>query len=122
MPSFLDNIFRAKTHWRHLLIRVLLLLIFVGLIIWVALPLIYFALFGSGSGGDRYYSTRISYVIEAIVPLLFGLATSISYSFWHMQNARFSKSKSYAIAAVILLLIYPIRMVIIDAVIRLFQR
>ena len=121
MSSSISGILLSKTLWGHMILRVFLLLVFVGLIIWVALPLFYFMWFGSGSGGDQYLASKAATILEILIPLFLGTGTAIFLLRRKVREHCLPKAKSYAIAVVVILLAYPFRIALIDAVIRLFQ-
>lgn len=116
----LKSILNSKTLIGHLLLRLLTMWILIGLTIYLIFPLAFFFAYGSGATADRMIDLPISKIIVAMSPFLIGLAIVVSGLLKNEKKHNLSKAKSYIIIGLSLLILYPIRMQILDVVINIF--
>ena len=113
----LRHIITARTSFGHTIIRVLLLLFSVGLLIYLVFPLLFWFMFGEGASADRISQKSVSILLADFLPFVIGIAICSYQLIRKAKLGDLSKAKSYFIAGLTLLVVYPFREPIINAVI-----
>jgi hypothetical protein len=113
----ITHVLSAKTFPGHLILRVLLLLLFVGLLIYLVFPLFFWLIFGESASADRISEKPTTILIADLLPLLLGIVVCFYQFIRKSRKGEASKAKSYLLAGLVLLMVYPFRMPIINAAI-----
>jgi hypothetical protein len=98
-------------------VRVLLILLFVGLLIWFVFPMLFWFMFGEGASADRISQRPLSIFLGDFLPIIIGIAICFYQLVKKSKLGELSKAKSYFVAGLILLVVYPFRVPIINSVI-----
>jgi hypothetical protein len=116
MINRIKYILGTQTNYFHLGSRLTLILIFTGALIYAGLPILFWILFGEGATADHISQMTIVGLIYMFGPLI------IDFGFigWRLKiNSKkkmFRKMKSYLIILIVLIVLYPIRYSLIEAV------
>lgn len=113
----MKEIFKSKIIFGHLLLRISIVFLFVGLIIYLFFPLLYFFIFGEGSTNHISEKVTLFEFISDVLPLFIGLLICLFKIKRNYKTNQLKKAKSYLVTAILLVLLYPFRIFFIDHVI-----
>ncbi|RWY57244.1 hypothetical protein [Mucilaginibacter gilvus] len=119
--STINKLISSKTLYPHLLIRVVVFCLFVGVSYIFLVPLIYWAIVGEGSVGDGITSTPLNTFLINYLALIIGIILAAVFGYLHLKSGEFSKAKSYVIAGAFVILIYFFKEPIFNFIFYTFQ-
>ena len=121
MKTIITSILSSETKWLHLtflLIATVLLTTFLYIFV---IPVAFWSIYGEGASSERIDHLPLAIFISEWLPLIVALIIlwfSLSRS---VRNGNLSTAKSYLCIIPVLLLLYLLRMPILDVMFTIFQ-
>jgi hypothetical protein len=109
MKESLTEILKAKMEWKNFFISLALGLLFASLLYILLIPLTYWGLFGEGETASNIMDKPLnSFILEygtlALILFIYGTLAFSTY-----RNEKFSKTKSFILAGIIIFAVYMFR-------------
>lgn len=117
----IKRIFSSKTMWGHLTLLLVATVLVTAFLYIFAIPLAFWSIYGAGASSERIDRLPLVIFISEWLPLIVALSFLCFSSVRSVRNGNLSAAKSYLCIIPLLLLLYLLRMPILDVMFTIFQ-
>jgi len=121
MKTTIKRIFSNETKWGHLTFLLAATVLGTAFLYIFVIPVVFWSIYGAGASSERIDRLPLAIFISEWLPLIVALIFLWFSSGRSVRNGNLSAAKSYLCIIPLLLLLYLLRMPILDVMFTIFQ-